>query len=307
MEWGDLRVFLHVARAGQMAGASRELGLDHSTISRRISRLEEKTGVLLFERAGRRLSLTEEGRKLLCAAERLESIIIKDVMILGESQQLIAGKVRIGAPEGIGAHYLARLVPAILEVHPQLEVELVALPRQYSLGMRDVDLAISLDRPASGDIRFKKLSDATFGVYGSQSYFLRKSRPETLADLNDHLWCGYIDELRYSEELDMLHFGDVHIKPRYRTTNIAVQINAAVSGAVLAVLPCYIATQFPVLEAVIPDQTTFTLTYWLSVHGDLADSPRVRAVMNAIECQVALDKKLFMQKPGAPMLIAEEV
>ena len=101
-----IRAFLQVARARQMAGASRALGLDHSTISRRISRLEERTGVPLFDRAGRRVSLTEEGARLLAAAEKLESIIIRDVLSLGESRQDISGRVRIGTSEGFGAHYL---------------------------------------------------------------------------------------------------------------------------------------------------------------------------------------------------------
>src|SRR6202000_1519688 len=101
MEWGDIRVFLQVARAGQMAGASKALGIDHSTISRRIARLEEQTGVPLFDRAGRRLSLTEEGAKLLAAGEKVESIIIRDILSLGETRQEVAGRGRIGPPEGV--------------------------------------------------------------------------------------------------------------------------------------------------------------------------------------------------------------
>src|ERR1700743_1292337 len=101
MEWGDIRVFLKVARAGQMAGASRTLGLDHSTISRRIARLEEKMGASLFDRAGPGLMLTQQGTNLCCAAEKLESIIIRDVLSLGESRQEISGRVRIGTSEGL--------------------------------------------------------------------------------------------------------------------------------------------------------------------------------------------------------------
>lgn len=133
MEWGDIRVFLQVARTGQMAGATKALGLDHLTISRRIARLQEQTGVPLFDRAGRRLSLAEAGARLLAAGERVESIIVRDIVSLGESRQEIGGRVRIGTSEGFGAHYLAKRLPTMVAAYPGLEIDLVAptqlLPR----------------------------------------------------------------------------------------------------------------------------------------------------------------------------------
>lgn len=299
MEWSDIRVFLHVARAGQMAGASRSLGLDHSTISRRIARLEEATGVPLFDRAGRRLRLTEQGTKLLAAAERLESIIIRDVLSLEETRQEISGRVRIGTSEGFGAHYLARRLPMLLKAYPALELELVALPRTYSLGLREADVAITMDRPGSGDVRFKKLSTYELGIYASQAYLREQARPETIANLTDHAWCGYVDDLLFTAELDMMTFGDVTVRPRYRTTSVTAQLEAVLSGAALAILPCYMAAPHPELERVLPASVRIERAYWISVHGDLADSPRVRLVMNEIERQVHSDRALFLQQTEA--------
>jgi DNA-binding transcriptional LysR family regulator len=297
MESGDIRVFLHVARAGQMASVSRSLGLDHSTISRRIARLEEQVGVPLFDRAGRRLSLTEEGARLLAAAEKLESIIIRDVISLGESRQEIAGRVRIGTSEGFGAHYLAKRLPAMVADFPELEVELVALPRNFSLGMREADLAITMDRPDAGDIRFKKLTSCTLGIYAAPPYFKDRSRPSSIADLSDQPWCGYIMELLFTSELDLLKFGPQVITPRYRTTSVSAQIEAVAGGSVIAVLPCYMASQRGGLERLLPDEVSIERSYWISVHGDLVDSPRVRTLMQQIEQQVHRDRSLFL--PGA--------
>jgi DNA-binding transcriptional LysR family regulator len=294
MEWGDIRVFLQVARAGQIAGASRSLGLDHSTISRRIARLEERTGVPLFERAGRRLSLTEEGTKLVAAAEKLESIILRDVMSLGESRQEIAGRVRIGTSEGFGAHYLAKRLPIMVAAHPALEVELVALPRNFSLGMREVDLAITMERPGTGDVRSKKLTSYTLGIYAVPAYFKNRVRPSSIADLSDQAWCGYIMDLLFTPELDLLKFGPQAITPCYRTTSVTAQMEAVTGGSVIAVLPCYMACQRGGLERLLPDQVSIERSYWISVHGDLADSPRVRALMQQIEHQVHLDRSLFL-------------
>ena len=291
-------MFLHVGRAGQMAGASQALGLDHSTISRRIARLEESVGVRLFDRAGRRLGLTEQGTKLLIAAEKLESIMIREILSLGDAGQAISGRVRIGTSEGFGAHYLARRLPTLLSSYPALEVELVALPRTYSLGMREVDVAITMDRPDAGDIRSKKLSAYSLGIFASRDYFHNRARPQQVAALVDHAWCGYVDDLLFTSQLDMLTFGDVVVTPRYKTTSVTAQLEAALSGAALAILPCYMALSHPELERVLSSAVQLERTYWISVHGDLAGSPRVRLVMSEVERQVHADRALFMHPTG---------
>ena len=297
MEWGDIRVFLQVARAGQMASASRDLALDHSTTSRRIARLEENLGVALFDRAGRRLSLTKEGAKLLSAAERLEAIIIREVLSLGESDGEITGRVRIGTSEEFGAHYLAPRIPRLINTLPGLEVELVALPKAYSLGMREVDLVIAMDRPTTGDIHFKELSAYSLALYGSAEYFRTKGRPHSIEDLQNHCWCGYIDELLFTRELDMLTFGGIAINPLYRTTSVTAQLQAIKSGLAIAILPCYMGDRHPEFEMVLPNEIRLERTYWMAVHHDLADSLRVRAVMREIEHWVHKDRTLFLPNP----------
>jgi len=294
MEWGDIRVFLQVARAGQMAGASRTLGLDHTTISRRIARLEKNMGVALFDRAGRRLTLTEEGAKLVCAAERLEAIIIRDILSLGESGQEISGRVRIGTSEGFGAHYLAPRIPRLVESFPGLEVELVALPKAYSLGMREVDLVITMDRPDAGDVCFKELSTYSLAVYASAEYFRTREHPESIEDLRNHCWCGYITELLFTSELDMLTFGGIVINPSYRTTSVTAQLQAVKSGSAIAILPCYMGDRHPEFEMVLPNEIGLKRTYWIAVHRDLVHSPRVSAVKRQIERWVHEDQLLFL-------------
>lgn len=313
MEWSDIRVFLQVVREGTMAAATGALRMDHSTISRRISRLEEMTGVRLFERAGRRLALTAEGEKLMLAAEKLDSIIVREVMNLPGERNRIVGPVRIGTSEEFGAHYLAPRLPVFTADHPGLEIELVALPRAFSLAAREVDLVISLDRPLAGDIKFKKLTDVEFGVYGGGGYFDERERPASLDDLALETWCGYIKELLATPEPDTFPRGD-EIRPKYRTTSSTVQLSAALNGYALAVLPCFVAGAHARLERVLPDNAIFERTYWLAVHEDLARYPRVRTLMTAIEAQVARDRALFSPTaaaatdtqpapPGAPTIL----
>ena len=298
MEWSDIRIFLHVVREGTMVAATGALRMDHSTISRRIARLEREAGFQLFERAGRRLALTEEGQKLAASAEKLESIILREILSLSEERDRIVGPVRIGTTEEFGAHYLAPRLFDLTANHPGLEVELVALPRAFSLGTREVDVVISLDRPETGDVRFKKLIGVEFGVYGSSAYFGERPRPVALEQLAEETWCGYIKELLFTAELDVIPRAGDAISIRYRTTSVTAQLGAALGGYALAALPCFVAEAQPALERLLPLQAAFERTYWISVHEDLAHYPRVRALMTAIEAQVLRDRALFRPSHG---------
>ena len=293
MEWSDIRIFLQVVREGTMVGATGALRMDHSTISRRIARLERGAGVQLFERAGRRLALTDEGEKLAVSAQKLESIILSEVLSLSGQRDRIVGPVRIGTTEEFGAHYLAQRLCGLTAEHPGLEIELVALPRAFSLGTREVDLVITPDRPTTGDVRFKKLVGLEFGIYGSVDYFDGRPRPASVGQLARETWCGYIRELLFSPELDVIPHASDEISVKYRTTSVTVQLGAALGGYALAALPCFVAAAHPELERLLPLEATFERTYWMAVHEDLANHPRVRALMAAIEAQVARDRTLF--------------
>ncbi|USI73884.1 LysR family transcriptional regulator [Sphingomonas morindae] len=298
MEWSDIKVFLQVVRDRTMTEATNALRMDHSTISRRIARLEKEAGVPLFERAGRRLAVTEEGQRLTEAAEKLESIILREVMTLAEARSNIAGRVRIGATEEFGAHYLAARLPEIAREHPDLDLDLVAISRNFSLASREVDVVVTMDRPSSGDLRFRKLTSFEFGVYGTAGYFASRRPPNLPVDLLDESWCGFITEMLQTTELDVCAGQELRVEPRYRTTTVTAQLATVRSGAALAFLPCFVGDAHEDLERVLPDELRPTRDYWLAVHEDLADSPRVRAVMDGIADRVTRDRRVFDGVPA---------
>jgi DNA-binding transcriptional LysR family regulator len=162
--------------------------------------------------------------------------------------------------------------------------------------MREVDIAITMDRPETGDVRLKKLTSYSLGIYGAPSYFKDQPRPASFADLPGQRWCGYIMDLLFTTELDLLTFGGQAITPRYRTTSVSAQLEAVRGGSVIAVLPCYMTLQHDGLERLLPDEVNIERSYWISVHGDQAGSPRIHALMEQIERHVHLDRSLFL--PG---------
>jgi DNA-binding transcriptional LysR family regulator len=116
-------------------------------------------------------------------------------------------------------------------------------------------------------------------------------------------------DLLFTSELDLLTFGGQAITPRYRTTSVSAQLEAVIGGSVIAVLPCYMALQHDGLERVLPNEVSIERSYWISVHGDQAGSPRIRTFMQQIERHVHLDKPLFLpsgvRAEGQPATIAD--
>ncbi len=200
--WDDLRIFLAIARDGQISSASRQLGVDHSTAVRRLAALEAGLGLRLFERAGRRLRITKAGETLRATAERMERSLFQGVGQAMEDQSGLSGCVRVGAPEGLGTCWLSRILAQMALRFDQIEIELVALPRNYSLASREVDIAVSLDLPKAGAALVRKLTDYTLHAYAHEDCIARFGEPAQRDGEGRHVWCSYIPRLLHTRQLD---------------------------------------------------------------------------------------------------------
>ena len=211
-DWNDLRVLLAVGRTGKLSAAAIKLRADHATVSRRISALEDALQVKLLERRSTGVTLTEQGQKLMQAAEAMESLALTGVAEVRESELKISGAVRVGAPEGFGSYFLAPRLGALCDRHPELEIELVAMGAVFSLSKREADIAVGLTRPEQGRLYSRKLTDYRLGLYAAKNYF--DSRPEVarIADLKNHRIIGYIEDLIFSSELSNM-FAQADVPP----------------------------------------------------------------------------------------------
>lgn len=294
LDWNDLRVLLAVGRTGKLSAAAIKLRADHATVSRRISALEDALQVKLLERRSTGVTLTEQGQKLMQAAEAMESLALAGVAEVRESELKISGAVRVGAPEGFGSYFLAPRLGALCDRHPELEIELVAMGAVFSLSKREADIAVGLTRPEQGRLYSRKLTDYRLGLYAAKNYF--DSRPEVarIADLKNHRIIGYIEDLIFSSELsNMFAQADVP-PPRLRSSNLIAQMKAAVSGAGLCMLPAFIAQNHAQLRPVLANEIAARRTFWLTVHADLRDLARVRETSNFIEEEVRKARDQFL-------------
>lgn len=296
MDWDDARYFLAVARDGRMLGAARKLGVSQARLSRRIASLEEDLGTTLLERTTRGCRLTEDGRAMFAAAERAEADFLDGLGRLGQQHGEIEGTVRIGAPDGFGSAFLAPRLHHLTTAYPKLHVQLVPMPRTFSLSQREADVAVMVGRPEKGRLRLRRLSDYTLGLYTTEAYLDRAGRPETLADLHDHTLIGYVEDLVHTRELAY----NTEFLDDWRSTievSTAIgQLQVLLSGAGIGVLHDFMAAEHPELVRLFPERVA-TRSYWTVWHENMRVTRRVQAVVEMLDTIVRQERALF-RRPG---------
>lgn len=291
--WNDLRYFLAVARTGTLTAAARRLGADHATVSRRISALEDVLRVTLFDRGPGGYTPTVFGIRLREAAEAMESSALRAHDLVADADLAVSGAVRIGAPDGFGSSILAAGIGELSDRHPDLDVQIVAMPRIFSLSKREADIAIGLSRPQEGRLVARKLTDYQLCLYGASRYLAERPPITSLDDLRSHSLIGYIDDLIFAPELNYLQAID-GIVPRIRSSSIVAQLTATSSGAGLCILPCFLAHPVSELVPVLPTETVITRSFWMIVHEDVRTLARVRVTADFIVDLVQRDQRRFL-------------
>jgi len=293
IDWDDFRFVLAIVRGGSVSAAAKQLGCDHATVIRRVDRLEQHLKAKLFDRRKSGYLLTEAGQRVADSAEAMESTIVANQEAVGGSRAHLTGTVRIGAPDGFGSHFLASRLVKFTERYPDLDLQLVATARLFSLSKREADIAISLSMPKEGRIVGRKLLDYSLGLYASPGYLDRAPKIASRADLQKHRFVGYIEELLFTPELDYLPQVSPRISAKFRSANLIAQLNATISGFGIAVLPHFMATAHPELRPVLPNEITISRTFWLLMHADSKDLARIRAVADYIYETVENERALF--------------
>lgn len=293
MRWDDLKFFLAVARTGQLTIAAKGLKVDNATVARRIRALETDLDAQLFDRNPKGYSLTEVGQRLLPAAEAMETTTLKAQAQVQGRDESLEGVVRLGAPDGFGSFFLAPRIHKLARRHPKLELQLVAMPRVFSLAKREADLTIAVTRPTSGRLLASKLTDYHLRLYAAPDYLKENPPIRGLEDLVDHTMIGYIPDLIFDPKLDyMPNFGR-KIVPRISSSNLIAQLYAALAGAGICILPDFLAGQQSGLQPVLRKTFSLTRTFWIVSHENTAALRRIRETVEFIKDEVRENKDIF--------------
>lgn len=292
MNWDDLRIFLAVARSGQLLAAARRLGLNHATVARRLAALEDALAAKLVDRRTTGCVLTPAGERFLGTAERVEGEMLAARAGIGGEDVAISGTVRLGAPDGFGVAYLAPRLGRLTARHPDLTLQLVPVPRAVSLSRREADIAITVERPEHGRLVARKLVDYELALYASRRYLAEAGTPQAVSELKDHALVGYVEDLVYSASLAYAGEIDRAFQPRFEIASALGQTEAVRAGAGIGILHSFIARADPDLVQVLPERT-IRRAYWMVIHESLRDLRRVRIVADFISECVEADRAAF--------------
>ena len=273
-DWDDLKVFLAVARGESLSRAGRVLKLDAATVGRRVARLEEAMGARLFTRSPQGYVLTDEGARLVAPAEAIEAQMARAAEALAGPAEGISGQVRIGAPDGAANYLLPQVVARIVAANPGLEVQIVALPRVFSLTRREADMVIAVSKPEQGRVIATKITDYRLSLAASDAYLGSAPPLTSLADLPAHRVIGYIPDMIFDRELDYL--ADLGVEqPPVASNSVSVQLNLIRQGAGVGVVHDFALPAAPGVRRVLTRNFGLTRAFHLIRHADDRRVPRI--------------------------------
>ena len=191
MDWDKLKIFHAVAEAGSFTSATVNLNLSQSAISRQIQSLEEDLKVKLFERHARGLTLTENGEYVFKTAHEVISKLKEVETSLSDQKNHPTGKLTITTVRSFGTHWLTPRIQEFMQLHPEIEMELIFDDKELDLSTRQADIGIFMRRPKQLNYIQKKLIDINYHIYGSNKYLEKHGMPKTIADLNKHKFISF--------------------------------------------------------------------------------------------------------------------
>lgn len=289
----DLLVLLAVGRTGTYTTAADELGLNHTTISRRIAALEQSMGGRVLARVGGGWELTDLGREALAAAEAVESAV-RSLAVDAAGRRALEGVVRISATDGFSAYIAAPAAAAVQRTHPKVAVEIVAATRRATQQRSGLDIEVVVGEPTVRRAKALRLGDFCLGLYGSHDYLDENGTPTSIADLQRFPLVYFIDSMLQVDDLDLATSFAPAMRESVTSTNVFVHVEATRASAGIGLLPCFMADRHPDLVRVLADSVSICLTYWLVTRAETLRRPEVAAVIEAITARVTDQRDVLL-------------
>jgi DNA-binding transcriptional LysR family regulator len=279
--WDDIRYFLAVAREGSLSAAAKSLGVDHTTVGRRLKALEARLGAVLFLRRDNRMALTPSGEIALGEAREIEARVVAFARKLSGSDGRIAGEVRLNVTEGLATYWLMPRLRPFQEANPALQVHVqFAYTGWLDLGS-EADVALRLERPTEPRLVAKKLGDVAYSMFAMPEYAQQFGLPASLEEMQGHRFIQY-NTYELNAHLAPWNALMARIGPALRTANTILSQAALDTGGYIALLPDYAAIIDPrVVKA--PLALGIKVPVWLAYHEDRRNAARVRAVTSEIQ------------------------
>lgn len=288
-DWNQVRAFLAAAEEGSLSAAARALKQTQPTVSRQVSLLEQRLGVVLFERGHRQLSLTQAGLELIEHVRTMADAAMRLSISASGNAQAIAGRVTVTAGDMVSAYLLPGILAELAERAPQLVVDLAPSNEVRDLMRREADIALRHVAPSEGELIARRLPDSAAILGATRAYLERHGTPSRLQDLRQHRFVGLSPMERYLPNLHA-HGVSIGIEQFGCTASNGVTMVALIRrGLGIGVVPEYVANAFPEIVSIVPDHFRIKVPMWIVAHRELHSSQRIRLVFDAIVQGIAAD------------------
>ena len=272
-DWNDLRYILAVANAGSLSGAARSLGVDHTTVLRRVGAFEKRLGLRLFERLPTGYVLTAGGEELVAAARHIgDTVTALERKLAGQDLRL-SGVVRVTTTDTLMGSIVPEILAEFRESHPEIQVEVSVSNLMFNLTKRDADVAIRPAKDPPETLIGRRVAKVAFAIYGGRGYLARHKGD----DLAGHRWVGPDDSLAGTMVAQWMRAELADSAITLRADLLWALRQAAQAGLGLAALPCYLGDTTPGLVCVHRPIAAMEMALWILIHEDLRRTARIRA------------------------------
>ena len=274
-EWDDARHFLAVHRKGSLSAAAKQLGVNQSTVGRRLLTLEERLGAKLFFRTRDGYRIAPAGERLLPHAERMEDEATAITREIAGQETTLTGNVCVTAGDLVGPLVIAPLLVRLHAKYPDIDLELDTDNSLRSLSKREADIAVRIGNVAERGVAARKVCEFGSAAYASKSYLASRGRPRG-DDWSGHDFIGF-SETRHVMEARWIEEHAVKGRVVFRGKGTLPQLVMARAGVGIAALPCYAGDAEPDLVRLTPLSQIMRASMWLVVHEDMRHAARIRA------------------------------
>jgi len=285
VNWDDLRVFLAVARSGSVSSGARQLDLQHSTVSRRMRKLERELGVRLFNKVPSGYALTSAGEDLMQRASRMErEVLAVDGALSGKDLKL-SGPLRVTAIDNMATTVLMPMFNAFRRQYPEVTLHVMVSNTDVSLAQREADVAIRLTNTPPDTLIGKRVTTVASAVYGSPAYL-----EQLRCDGGEPHWlgvecCGFHKSWTRQVSGEQPH--------RFYVDDTLLTQAALREGMGVSILPCFMGDPDPALARYEEPQPEWDLGLWILLHPDLKRTARVLAFRDHMMAAIAAQDELF--------------
>ena len=291
----DARHLLAIHSARTLSSAAKVLGVNASTVFRRLRRLEERLEASLIEKSGEGYVLTERGLGLLPLAQDIERSAHAFERAAAGGENEMHGILRLTTVPELAHAALPALLRNFVEEHPGIQLDVVVERKVLSLARREADVAI---RPGTasneGESVARRVCGMAFALYASRYYVEKFGRPNTLSELNQHrLVRGDARTLSYLPSENWLSENAASARIAYTSNELLHLSSAVLAGIGIAMLPCFLCEREPTLVRLWEPVESCNIGIVVAYHRDMRRSVKVNALVAFLRRALAEQRSLF--------------